>query len=1170
MVTKSVTLGETIDPQYLGSCSFEHSATIRFDGNGAASPDSVTLHFLETFGEKLPAAPKCNGYTFLGWFTEAEGGEEVTAESRMTFRADTTLYARWQNSATATISLSDVSQSGTYYIEDTPTLSLQAAGAENLAYQWYRCEDDEGTNPSAVEEGATNTLALPTDPQAMGMYYYYCLVSGDGAADVKTGVITVKLLSKTHAMQPLFTKAPQDADLFVGDDVALEVKASVLDGGTVTYQWYRADNAEDSGEPIEGATDPAYCFHTSQAEDGYYYAVAVNEIPGSQLGIASSPRAHVVVHNRITVSDVAEGDTILSADYWRNHRVGTAQSVDGYIAETASRYGQWSATNSLDKAFDGNWDTFWETSQAATDNCIDMTFDKPVTLDRILYGARRTQAGKGYPTRLTVYGIYEGEADYREIGVAVSSLKTGYVLFTLPESVTLAALRFEFNESQYSAQPNWASAAELVLLRDEALVLTGKAELSGIAAPGATLTVTATAGEGQTVENWTYQWQASTDGENFADIPEATGATYTVQEEDKDRYLRAVARDASGRYIGTLLSDVYRVLFAVTVEGDSSVGGLANAVLQYASGEGLTLRYQWQVGDGADGAFTDLPGENQPTLVIPTQATNQYIRVQVTVTPAEDQAVTVVSDPVHIGVTALMYGPPAVDVTLRAGLLGSSDENFTCQWQRGSQESGDFTDIDGATGGQYTLTADDQNRYIRVQITSGEKTMTSEAWLVYAKGYFPDDLVNFKGNVLHISDLNDSYCFITNGGDGLPLRKDKNYAGGNLALLVNGQIKYYLKGFGGLSTSSFVYNVKNYVKYYHLNRFIARVGVDAVQDYDGNTDGVIFTTSAGVMPSGGWLQWVTLDQTPVLRKTSESVGIDVMLPEDLMHIRIMTALSGKSKYVYTDMADLKLVTADYQEAESNQQVFQTVEEYDLRIQELVASHKGMSYTEMLDEDAELRKLVYQRALVHDAGYSLLDALMQTEDTAQTLEWLFQDQTALELFVGGGAPDGAYGRAIQALDKLYTQRGEDLAAANANRDLYLRMMMALALTHSNNVTFWVDISQVSNYENVVERYDIYKRMHANGLLVKAFETLNVEEMRMVMNNIIDNNEIEWLNWYNRKRNYGTVDPAAVTITPSNIKADPYTYIRYTFGYNYSRPQYSDPNNKEKWQTQYGLP
>lgn len=1169
VVTKSVTLGTTIDPKYMGSCSFEHSFTVRFDGNGAASPASVTMHFLETFGEKLPAAPARNGYRFLGWFTEAESGEEVTAQSPMTFRTETTLYAHWEVSATATITLSDISQSGTYYMEENPALSLKATGANNLTYQWYQCDDDEGSNPRPVEDGTADTLVLSTDPQAMGLYYYYCLVSGEDAIDAKTSVIAVKLLSKTHAMNPQVTEEPQSADLFVGDDVNLSVKASVLDGGTVTYQWYRADNEEESGTPIDGATDPEYCFHTSQPEDGYYYALIINEIKGYQLGMTTSARAHVVVHNRITVSDVAESDPVMSADYWRNHRVGTTENSDGYITETSSRHGQWSATNSLDKAFDGNWDTFWETSQAATDNCIDMTFSKAVTLDRILYSARRTQAGKGYPTRLTVYGIYEGEEDYREIGVAVSGLKTGYVLFTLPESVTLKALRFEFNESQYSTQPNWASAAELVLLRDETSVLTGKATISGIAAPGATLTVTATAGEGQTVDNWTYQWQSSTDGENFTDIAEATGATYTVQEGDKDLYLRAVARDASGKYIGTLLSDVYRGLFAVTLEGDTNVGGIANAVLQYASGEGLTLRYQWQVSDTADGTFTDIAGEMQPMLEIPSLATNKYIRAQVSVTPVEGTTTTVASEPVHIGVTALMYGPPAVDVTLRAGLLGSSDEDFICQWQRGTSATGEFTNIDSATATKYTLTGDDLNKYIRVQITTGGETLTSEAWQVYAKGTFPDDLVNFDSNVLYVSDLSDSYCLITNGGDGRPMRIDKNYAGGNLALRVNGQIKYFLKGFGGLSSSSIVYNVMNYVKYYHLDRFIARVGVDAIQDHDGNTDGAIFTVAAATRGSDGFLQWTTLQQTPVLRKTSESVAVDVMLPENMLNIRIMTQLSGKSAYVYTDMADFKLVTADYKEEESDQQVFLPVEEYDLRIQEQVSSHEGMSYAEMMEQDPELRKLVYQRALVNDAGYSLLEALMLREDTAKTLEWLFSDQTALEMFVGGGAPDGAYGRAIQALANLYTQRGEDLTAANANSNLYLRMMMALALTHSNNVTFWVDISQVSNDTNVVDRYDIYKRMHANGLLVKTFETLNVEEMRMVMNNIIDNNEIEWLNWYNRKRNYGTVDPSAVTITPNNIKADPYTYIRYTFGYNYSRAKYFAEDQKATWQAKYGL-
>lgn len=1169
VVTQAVTLGDTIDPRYMGSCSFEHSVTVRFDGNGAASPDSVTFHFLERFGDKLPAAPVRNGYRFLGWFTEAEGGKAMTAQSPMTFRADATLYAHWENSATETITLSEVSQSGTYYIEETPALSLKASGTNNLAYQWYQCADAEGTSPRPVEDGKADTLALPTDLQAMGLYYYYCVVSGDDAVDAKTDVIAVKLLSRNHAMAPQITEEPQSADLFVGDDVNLSVAASVVDDGTVTYQWYRADNEEASGTPIDGATGPEYCFPASEAEDSYYYALILNEIKGYQPGMTTSARAHVVVHNRITVSDVAENDPIMSADYWHNHRVGTAENEDGYIAETSSRHGQWSATNSLDKAFDGNWDTFWETSKAANDNAIDMTFSKPVTLDRILYSARRTQAGKGYPTRLTVYGIHEGEEDYREIGVAVSSLKTGYVLFTLPESVTLKALRFEFNESQYSAQPNWASAAELVLLRDEAAVLTGKAEISGIAAPGATLTVTAAAGEGQAVDNWEYQWQSSTDGKNFTDIAEATGAAYTVQEEDKDLYLRAVARDASGHYIGTLLSDVYRGLFTVTLEGDPRVGSVANAVLQYASGEDLTLRYQWQVGDAAEGEFTNIPDEIQPMLEIPSLATNKYIRAQVSVTPAGGETTTVASAPVHIGVTALMYGPPAVDVTLRAGLQGSSDENFTCRWQRGSSANGEFTDIDGAAATKYTLTGDDLNKYIRVQITTGNETLTSEAWQVYAKGTFPEDLVNFDSDVLYVSDLNDSYCLITNGGDGRPMRIDKNYAGGNLALRVNGQIKYFLKGFGGLSSSSIVYNVMNYVKYYHLDRFIARVGVDAIQDHDGNTDGAIFTVAAATRGSDGFLQWTTLQQTPVLRKTSESVAVDVMVPENILNIRIMTQLSGKSAYVYTDMADFKLVTADYEEAESDQQVFLPVEEYDLRIQELVASHKGMDYAQMLEEDQELRKLVYQRALVNDAGYSLLEALMHTEDTAKTLEWLFNDQTALEMFVGGGAPDGAYGRAIQALANLYTQRGEDLTAANANSNLYLRMMMALALTHSNDVTFWVDISQVSNASNVVERYDIYKRMHANGLLVKAFDTLNVEEMRMVMNNIIDNNEIEWLNWYNRKISYGTVDPNAVDITPNNMKGGPYTYIRYTFGYNYSRPQYFAEDRKAGWQEKYGL-
>ena len=37
--------------------------------------------------------PTRDGYTFAGWFTAAEDGEEVTLEK--TYTADTTVYAHW-------------------------------------------------------------------------------------------------------------------------------------------------------------------------------------------------------------------------------------------------------------------------------------------------------------------------------------------------------------------------------------------------------------------------------------------------------------------------------------------------------------------------------------------------------------------------------------------------------------------------------------------------------------------------------------------------------------------------------------------------------------------------------------------------------------------------------------------------------------------------------------------------------------------------------------------------------------------------------------------------------------------------------------------------------------------------------------------------------------------
>lgn len=72
--------------------------TITFDGNGDG--DEVTLSSSEMtvteggiYGD-MPSA-KRKKYSFKGWFTEADGGSQITSGSKFTANANQTLYAHW-------------------------------------------------------------------------------------------------------------------------------------------------------------------------------------------------------------------------------------------------------------------------------------------------------------------------------------------------------------------------------------------------------------------------------------------------------------------------------------------------------------------------------------------------------------------------------------------------------------------------------------------------------------------------------------------------------------------------------------------------------------------------------------------------------------------------------------------------------------------------------------------------------------------------------------------------------------------------------------------------------------------------------------------------------------------------------------------------------------------
>ncbi|MBR6364966.1 MAG: InlB B-repeat-containing protein, partial [Lachnospiraceae bacterium] len=71
---------------------------------GSVSPTSVTVTFGGTYGT-LPTPTRAN-YNFVGWFTAASGGTQVTAATKVTRAASHTLYSQWK-AQTITITFMD-------------------------------------------------------------------------------------------------------------------------------------------------------------------------------------------------------------------------------------------------------------------------------------------------------------------------------------------------------------------------------------------------------------------------------------------------------------------------------------------------------------------------------------------------------------------------------------------------------------------------------------------------------------------------------------------------------------------------------------------------------------------------------------------------------------------------------------------------------------------------------------------------------------------------------------------------------------------------------------------------------------------------------------------------------------------------------------------------------
>ena len=1133
--------------------------TMTLDGNGVDNPKSQTIRFLEKYN--LPVLQR-NGYKFLGWYTAKEDGEQVQTGDWIKATKNMTLHAQWKLTATDEIELTKQLEGGVFYIEDNKAISVAATtkNKAEVSYQWYRCDDKNGTNKVALEEQTSATLALPNE---IGTYYYFCVVSAEDAVDVVSDTVKVQMISKDVAYTPEFSKQPANAEVYVGEKAVFEAEATTVDKGTITYQWYRStDNTVnvETAEKIAGATNAVYEVEPTESGTYNYFVVATNTIHNLKeeevSATAVSNMVRLVAHGKIQVTDLSAKDVVMQKDYWNTYRVGTTVSKDGYITGYSSARGSWGA-NTLNKAFDGNWGTFWETNSSGTNNAVEVTFDQSVTLDRIVYATRQdSQKGKGYPTRLAVYSKDEN-GNYKEVGVAESTETGGYRMFTLPETVTTTGLKFAFTQGTWN---NWASAAELVFLRAESSVLTGTAKISGTAMEGEKLTVTPELTVGQeSIEQLNYQWQESQDGVTFKDMEGATGTQYTIKAADENKFLRVVITDGSGKFTNQIISDVYAGSVKVTLDGAAKVGEQLQPKMEYVT-EDTLYQYQWQ--RSSDGEhFTNIEGATKDTYTVNNNVSSQYVRLAVKVSvDGSKYSKEIYSNALHVDVTALMTGAPQVDSTLKASVKGlEKDENgeipvVTYQWEIADSENGTFNAIAEAKETTYKITEKDLNKFLRVKATieaSGE-TVASQAWQIREKGTF--DVL--EGNSVYLSDIKKDKLVSSSIGYG-ELMYDKNTTGNMITLLVDGQKNYFFKGFGIHAPSYVVFDVSDYVTYYQYNRFISYLGLDNGQGDKGN--GVKFTVQTSVDNK----TWKTVVQTGVLKGNSNAQKVDISL-EGVKYLKISASDNGGNANDHSVIANPLLVNDRYTEEESTESWVKSVAQYDKELKELREQNPDKTAQELLQMD-NYKKLLYQRTFMKDAGYNLVKAYASNKAYSDTLDWFMNDLEALDNYVLGGKPSGSYERFIQVITTLYTTHGKDLEDAQFG-SLYKRMMIAIGLTHSADVPFWEDYSQKSD---PLRRYEVYKDLHDKGLLINnAFENLTVEEMRWVVNAMIDDEEIEWLNYYVRthssKKNMKPEDFNSNNFTPG-----PYYFIRYTFGYNYRNNKYYTEENREQWQKKYGL-
>jgi len=251
-------------------------------------------------------------------------------------------------------------QAATYAVNGIATpLSVIAEVTDggSLSYEWYSTttaptsNDPLGKPPLSCTPigGATSASYTPSTATAGTTYYYVEVTNTKGGNATKITSGPAAVVVSNDAQTPNITTQPANVSISTNGTTTLTVVASVTDGGSLSYQWFKNGTASNSGGTHvtggSGATTASYTTPSLANGTYHYYCVVTNtnnSVGGNKVVTKASNAATV------TVSSAYIGPA------------GTGTSTDPFIVhdvETLKRVGK--GTNA---AWTGNWslDAFYK------------------------------------------------------------------------------------------------------------------------------------------------------------------------------------------------------------------------------------------------------------------------------------------------------------------------------------------------------------------------------------------------------------------------------------------------------------------------------------------------------------------------------------------------------------------------------------------------------------------------------------------------------------------------------------------------------------------------------------------------------------------------------------------------------------------------------------------